>query len=154
MEAVLDLSDPAALESFARRLAGALREVRPLPHLLLRGPLGSGKTFLVRALVAALPGGEHAEVGSPSFNLFNIYPTSPETIHVDLYRTAPDRIDDHVLEFLEQHRRLVAVEWAENLPGNFRQEHCLTLEWPADRSRKVRLRACGSGATALALFME
>lgn len=44
--------------------------------LLLRGPLGSGKTTLTSALVQALPGGDAAEVSSPSFTLCNHYPTT------------------------------------------------------------------------------
>ncbi len=54
--------------------------------LYLRGTLGSGKTTLTRGLVAALPGGEDAEVASPSFTLCNIYPTRPALLHADLYR--------------------------------------------------------------------
>ena len=52
------------------RLAGASDTPwERLRALYLRGTLGSGKTTLTRGLVAALPGGESAEVASPSFTL-------------------------------------------------------------------------------------
>jgi len=68
-----------------------------LVPLLLSGALGAGKTTLVRGLVSALPGAELAEVSSPSFNIVNIYPTTPQVAHFDLYRvvgSAPEELLD------------------------------------------------------------
>ena len=69
--------------------------------LLLRGPLGSGKTTLTRALVEALPGGDQAEVASPSFTLCNYYPTTPPVMHCDLYRS-PGSLPDEIAEGLDK----------------------------------------------------
>lgn len=61
-----------------------------------------------------LPGGENAEVSSPSFTLCNSYPTTPSVIHCDLYRSEgalPDEVD----EALDTESGLVLVEWAERI---------------------------------------
>lgn len=85
----------------------------PLAMLLLYGDLGSGKTTLVRGLVEALPGGGDAEVSSPSFTLCNAYPTQPELVHCDLYRSGADLPEEAEAALDAGH--WVAVEWAERL---------------------------------------
>ncbi|MFW6324757.1 MAG: tRNA (adenosine(37)-N6)-threonylcarbamoyltransferase complex ATPase subunit type 1 TsaE, partial [Desulfovibrionales bacterium] len=40
-------------------------------NILLTGDLGSGKTTFTRGLVRSLPGGNEAEISSPSFNICN-----------------------------------------------------------------------------------
>ena len=85
----------------------------PLAVLLLYGDLGSGKTTLVRGLVAALPGGAEAEVSSPSFTLCNVYPTRPELVHCDLYRSGAELPEEAETALEAGH--LVVVEWAERL---------------------------------------
>ena len=56
----------------------------------LMGPLGSGKTTLVKALCAAL-GIVEASVTSPTYTLVNVYPGTPNVVHVDLFRlTQPE----------------------------------------------------------------
>ena len=84
--------------ALARNLAAAVAEYQrlhpaePLPVILLMGDLGAGKTTLIRFLVEALPGGENAEVASPSFTLCNVYPTTPKVQHFDLYRLPPGSV--------------------------------------------------------------
>lgn len=53
--------------------------------LALCGPLGAGKTTLVRALVAAL-GGDPSDVVSPTFALVQHYAARVPVAHVDAYR--------------------------------------------------------------------
>lgn len=88
------------------------------------GDLGMGKTTLISALVSNLPGGEHAEISSPSFTLCNMYPTTPPVAHFDLYRQDHGVPDETLLDFLDGQRHVVLVEWSERLP-----EHAL----PPDR---------------------
>lgn len=107
-------------------LARLLRETSAVRALLLRGPLGSGKTTLARALVSALPGGEKAEVSSPSFTVCNSYPTTPGVLHCDLYRVNAALPED-VLEALDQPREIVIVEWAERLPSEVLPESYLDI---------------------------
>ncbi len=112
---VVTLPDEAATLDLGRRLAHALQG--GVRVILLYGDLGSGKTTLVRGLVAALPGGDRAETSSPSFTLCNIYPTQPEIAHCDLYRADESRpvpLPEEAENVLEC-GGAVAAEWAERL---------------------------------------
>jgi tRNA threonylcarbamoyladenosine biosynthesis protein TsaE len=142
---LLSLSDEAATLALGRTLARLLADPGTRAALLLRGGLGSGKTTLVRGLAEALPGGEDAEVASPSFNIVNIYPTRPETCHVDLYRIAggDPSVEEH-LEAAADQDAIVAVEWAEYLPRALLPADRLEIEWlPAETGRRCRVSACG-----------
>ena len=139
-----------------RTLARVLAAEAGARTLLLTGGLGAGKTTLVRGLVEALPGGDAAEVSSPSFNICNMYPTRPETAHYDLYRLeqAPGAAlavaDDALLDLLETEgprRALVIVEWAERLPADVLPPDRLELTWlPAAHGRLITAIARGEAA--------
>ncbi|MFN4244306.1 MAG: tRNA (adenosine(37)-N6)-threonylcarbamoyltransferase complex ATPase subunit type 1 TsaE [Tepidisphaerales bacterium] len=68
----------------------AKRLIRAVPRgsvLALHGPMGAGKTRLVRGIVAAL-GGQAAAVSSPTFVLLHVYATpAGKVYHLDAYRT-------------------------------------------------------------------
>lgn len=114
------LPDLDATEALGRRLAGWLR---PGDVVLLDGPLGAGKTSLVRALVGAL-GGEPGEVCSPTFTLLETYDVARGGIrrvhHADLYRlrdhpAAP--LDEVGLgDSLDDADAVVAIEWPDAWP--------------------------------------
>jgi tRNA threonylcarbamoyladenosine biosynthesis protein TsaE len=134
----------------------------PLPALTLYGEMGSGKTTLIRGMVEALPGGDQAEVCSPSFTILNFYPTLPPTIHADLFRCPPgadlpDELEDALAPCDEpggapgaggqQGDSLVVVEWAEHLPPAMLPPHRLDILLQTDRaSRRFVLAAHGTGA--------
>lgn len=73
----------AETDALARRI------VRAVPRgsvLALHGPMGAGKTRLVRGIVAAL-GGQAAAVSSPTFVLLHVYATpAGKVYHLDAYR--------------------------------------------------------------------
>jgi tRNA threonylcarbamoyladenosine biosynthesis protein TsaE len=141
----LCLADAGRTLRLGQLLARSVPPGAPLPAILLQGELGAGKTTLVRGLVAALPGGNDAEVSSPSFNLLNLYPTQPETAHVDLYRLNGQEPDDTVAEVLEDDGRLVVVEWAQFLPERLLPPEHLFIRWldAPQSGRRVRLDAVG-----------
>ncbi len=80
---IVDLPTRRTTRLLAERLAASTERA---DLLVLTGPLGAGKTFLVRALARALglPPGER--VTSPTFALVQELPTQPLLIHADLYR--------------------------------------------------------------------
>jgi tRNA threonylcarbamoyl adenosine modification protein YjeE len=78
----IHLPDEAATQRLGRQLAGS---VQMGDLIALDGPLGAGKTTLVRALVEEL-GGDPKEVSSPTFTLLNRYDARLSVVHVDAYR--------------------------------------------------------------------
>lgn len=116
----IGLPDLTATQRLASRLAVHLATEANPPAVLLSGPMGAGKTTFCAALVAALPGGERADVASPSFNLANHYPTIPPVLHVDLYRLSEEGVFDfeELEEALDDGFALVLIEWGEFLPAH------------------------------------
>lgn len=113
------LNDSHETLDLAKDLAQAISSSGLSLPILFQGPLGAGKTTFVRGFVQTFPGGNQAEVSSPSFNLINVYPTKPEIVHIDLYRVSQTGIDDFLLEYLSCSESLTLVEWSENLPQLF-----------------------------------
>lgn len=121
--------------------------------LLLQGGLGSGKTTLVRGLVSALAGCAEAEVSSPSFNIVNLYPTTPPVAHFDLYRVC-GAAPEEFLDAVEDAGTLVVAEWIEHLANNLWPTEALHLRWtPVPSGRALEIRALGKAAGALLLAL-
>jgi tRNA threonylcarbamoyladenosine biosynthesis protein TsaE len=139
----IDLPDTAACEALGARIAPLLA---PGDMIALEGPLGAGKTTLVRGLVAAL-GGDAAEVCSPTFVLLESYEVGAGAIvrlhHADLYRLrgrAAAPLDEVGLgECLDDVNAVIAVEWPESWPW---------LPDLAPRVLRVRLAFAGTGRSA------
>lgn len=78
--------------------------------VLLEGPLGAGKTTLVRGVLEAL--GHRGGVRSPTFNLLQVYATHPPVLHADLYRlTSADGLG--LEDYCDDH--LCLIEWPDRL---------------------------------------
>jgi tRNA threonylcarbamoyladenosine biosynthesis protein TsaE len=124
--------EPARLElpnrRATRRLAQALgAALAPGDALILSGPLGAGKTFLVRAICRALglPGRE--PVQSPTFTLLRELATKPPVAHADLYRLGSLE-DAEQLGLLEKRDAgaVLIAEWGERYPEALGRD-CLWL---------------------------
>jgi len=142
------LNSLEATQRFGQWLAERI-PARGAPALLLHGELGSGKTALTRALVSALPGGERAEVSSPSFTVCNHYPTSPPVLHCDLYR-CQGSLPDEIFDGLERSEVFCIIEWAEYLPEKDWPENCLDIRFKiCNQERLLILAAHGPDAESL-----
>ena len=89
-----------------------------LSILLLNGPLGAGKTTLVKGIAKSLKIQE--PITSPTFPLSQHYPSgSPPLIHIDLYRiNDPNVANEFFLQEEEESKAmgaLMVVEWPERL---------------------------------------
>jgi tRNA threonylcarbamoyladenosine biosynthesis protein TsaE len=93
------------------------RELRGGEIILLNGPLGAGKTMLVKGIASAL-GIDQEEVTSPSFTLVNPHPGRLLLYHIDLYRLEEGATAAHAVdldEILTDENAVVIIEWAERL---------------------------------------
>lgn len=130
---------------FARTLQRA-----PYPAIFLSGPLGCGKTTLTGYIVKNLPGGERAEVSSPSFTICNVYPTLPRLLHCDLYRCKGDFPDD-ILETMDSGEELLILEWSDFLNINDRPKEYLDIKFKMDKNaRLLKLDSHGPSSSLLA----
>jgi tRNA threonylcarbamoyladenosine biosynthesis protein TsaE len=121
---ILALPTRRATRRLGRALAQALA---PGDAVILCGPLGAGKTFLVRGLCRALGLPEHEPVQSPTFTLVRELATKPKVVHADLYRLGSLE-EAEQLGLLEQRDAgaVLIAEWAERFPEALGPD-CLTL---------------------------
>ncbi len=85
--------------------------------LLLNGPLGAGKTVLVKGIASAL-GVDAEDVTSPSFTLVNPHHGRLLLYHIDLYRLDEGASAAHAVdldEILTDEKAVVVIEWAERM---------------------------------------
>ena len=93
------------------------RELSGGEIILLNGPLGAGKTMLVKGIASAL-GIDREDVTSPSFTLVNPHPGRLLLYHIDLYRLDEGASAAHAVdldEILTDESAVVIIEWAERL---------------------------------------
>jgi tRNA threonylcarbamoyladenosine biosynthesis protein TsaE len=128
-------------EEFGRRLGEV---VRAGDLLLLAGPLGAGKTALVRGLARGL--GVQGRVSSPTFVIARVHEPAEggrgvPLVHVDAYRLGGhlDELDDLDLD-TDLVDAVVAVEWGEGMAERLSEDHLLIrLERGSDDVRTAQL---------------
>jgi tRNA threonylcarbamoyladenosine biosynthesis protein TsaE len=108
-------------QKLALHLASCLT---PSDTILLKGPLGAGKTAFARFLIQAMMGPDTV-VQSPTFPLILPYETPKGLLwHVDLYRLSQAETQALGLEDHWRHH-MTLIEWPERL--NDYPPHCLEL---------------------------
>lgn len=116
--------------------------------ILLDGPLGAGKTVLVKGIARSL-GLDEEDVTSPSFTLVNPHQGRLLLYHIDLYRLDEGASAAHAVdldEILTDENAVVIIEWAERLghyplpAGVWR----IVISGDGDDPRKVSVAAADS----------
>jgi tRNA threonylcarbamoyladenosine biosynthesis protein TsaE len=109
----LALPDPAATTALGHRLGGLFF---PGAVVALVGPLGAGKTYLVRAIAEGLGVADSRLVSSPTFVLIQEYAARLPIYHFDAYRLRGDAefFDLGAHEYFEG-IGVCLVEWADRV---------------------------------------
>ena len=113
--------------------------------IALYGPLGAGKTALVRGIAQGL-GASPAEVTSPTFVVIHEYDQGRLPLaHMDLYRVrSPRDLESTGLIEYFSGQTVTVIEWAEKGLAALPQDRIeITLNHRAMRSRMIQLRATG-----------
>jgi tRNA threonylcarbamoyladenosine biosynthesis protein TsaE len=116
----------------------------------LFGPLGAGKTALVRGIAAGL-GAPPTVVTSPTFVFIHQYRGRLPLVHVDLYRVQSTREAESTgLEEYFSGSTVVAIEWADKGLSLLPQDRLeIQLRHRAIESRTIRLSATGKTSAIL-----
>jgi len=113
--------------------------------IALYGPLGAGKTALVRGIARGL-GASPMAVTSPTFVVIHEYDQGRLPLaHVDLYRIrTPLELESTGLIEYFSGKTVTAIEWADKGLAALPQDRIeITLNHRAMRSRTIQLRATG-----------
>ena len=119
--------------------------------LALSGPLGAGKTHLVRAIAEGLGLDESWRVCSPTFVLLHIYNGRLPIYHFDAYRLrGPAEFDDlGVAEYLEGDG-VCLIEWADRVLTCLPTDHLhIQLGVIGPTSRLITIEGTGQRSRAL-----
>lgn len=119
--------------------------------ILLNGPLGAGKTMLVKGIAHSL-GIDEADVTSPSFTLVNPHQGRLLLYHIDLYRLDEGASAAHAVdldEILRDEKAVAIIEWAERmgnypLPDNVWR---ISIAGDGDEARHVSIRSASERGT-------
>ena len=143
----VELPNVEATVEFGRRIGAGLRAG---DLVLLSGPLGAGKTVLVRGIADGM--GVAGQVSSPTFVLARVHPAGRggvPLVHVDAYRLGGrlDELDDLDLD-TQLADAVVVVEWGAGSAERLSEDHLLIdIERRADDSRVVYVHPRGAWTT-------
>ena len=110
--------------------------------LLLEGPLGAGKTSLVKGIANSL--GISEPITSPTFALSQHYPNgSRNLIHLDLYRLEDQSAADELFlqeeECANSQKGLIVVEWPERLSLSLKDAWKIKLAYTSQEGRSAQI---------------
>lgn len=132
---------PGETRAAGRRLAAKLRAG---DVLLLRGPLGAGKSEMTRGIAEGL--GVTETVTSPSFTILNVYESgSVPLYHFDWYRLeSEEELYELGMDEYLGGDGIAAVEWPDQCPDAIPND-CLeaVLEPEGEDARRITLRPLG-----------
>jgi tRNA threonylcarbamoyladenosine biosynthesis protein TsaE len=110
--------------------------------LAITGPLGSGKTHLIKGIVRGCGCEDQGQVSSPTFVLVNEYEGRFTIYHIDAYRIA-SVAEFEMLGFEEllHPGAVVLIEWADRVAPALHDTDCIhvRLDHAGPTSRTIRI---------------
>ena len=143
-----DVPNLAATENLGRHLGSLLF---PGTVIGLVGPLGAGKTQLVRAIAQGLGLTNSRVVTSPTFVLIQEYEARLPIYHFDAYRlrSADEFLDLGVLEYFEADG-VCLIEWADRVTATLPSDHLwVQMAVTGENCRRLTITGCGERSEAL-----
>lgn len=138
----IDLPDPGATDALGVALG---RLLFPGAVVALNGPLGAGKTRLVRAVADGMGVANLAAVSSPTFVLIQEYAARLPIAHFDTYRLgSPREFAELGVEEYFRAGGVCLVEWAERVTGELPADRLtVALAVTGESARRATLTATG-----------
>jgi tRNA threonylcarbamoyladenosine biosynthesis protein TsaE len=100
--------------------------------IALCGPLGSGKTHLIKGIIAGAGGEQPRHVTSPTFVIVSEYTAAGRDLdifHVDAYRlSSPEQLRLIGFDELCYPRSAVLIEWADKVQSLLEGINCIWLK--------------------------
>ncbi len=139
---IIELPSLGATAVFGQRLA---QHLFPGTVVALIGPLGAGKTHLVRAIAAGLGVADSRIVSSPTFVLIQEYEGRLPIYHFDAYRLRGEsEFDELGAHEYFQSGGVCLVEWGDRVPGSMPAERMeIRLTVVGETARHAELTAHG-----------
>jgi len=106
------------------------------------GPLGSGKTHLIKGIASGAGAGDGRYVTSPTFVIINQYEARLPIYHIDAYRLkTPRELEMAGFDELCSDRAAVLIEWADKVEQLLRSIPHVDVEISlrSENSREIRL---------------
>ncbi len=136
-----------ATQRFGRQLG---QHAEPGSVVALIGPLGAGKTQLVKGIAAGLGVEDVRKVSSPTFVIAREHPGRLKLYHVDAYRVSASELSAIGFDEMCAAEGVVAVEWADRAADLLPEDHLsIMIEPTGETVRRLACRAHGEGSRQL-----
>jgi tRNA threonylcarbamoyladenosine biosynthesis protein TsaE len=107
------------------------------------GPLGSGKTHLIKGIAAGAGAEDRENVTSPTFVIVNEYHGRLDLYHIDAYRIeSPAEFEMLGFDDFCYPQSVVLIEWADKVEPVLRGIDCIRIDLAhaGERTRTIHLR--------------
>ncbi len=116
----------------------------------LTGPLGSGKTTLIKGIASGLGADKPSQVNSPTFVIVNEYQGRVNIFHIDAYRI--NRVSEFEALGFEEFigpESIVLIEWADKVAGALEGLDCIYIDMQhnGQASRKMGISGLKNAQT-------